>query len=97
MIQPGQHRVYVPTGDGDFSGTLSAGMLVQVVRHVVLRLYRCHGAHGETGQVWEDELLDPNDARGYPPLPEEPTPASLDALPRSSHPASSSPAPPAST
>jgi hypothetical protein len=74
MIQPGEHRVYLPVGDGEWAGTLSAGMLVQVVRHVVgktYRLYRCRGTHGETGQVWGDELHDPNDARGYPPLEED--------------------------
>ncbi len=65
MIQPGEHRRYVP---GQYALAPWGECLVLVLSRHPYGLYLAEEPSGETEYCSEDELLDPNDARGWPAL-----------------------------
>jgi hypothetical protein len=72
VITPGEHRVYVPQG---WQFPPLPLLLVTVVGPAPLGSWRVRDRRNDISFVHANELHDPNDARGYPPLEEDATEA----------------------
>jgi hypothetical protein len=72
VIEPGEHRVYLAFDTLAYSGLAP---LVRVLGPSQYDGYYRVECPTGGGHAHAEELLDPNDARGYPPLEEDATEA----------------------